>query len=138
MNVRVIQICDGSYVGFFFFLEFSLFSAVIEDKLAAVHLHMVITEDNLVVGNQATGEGNQVIGEGNQDTTEVDIQVAEEGIQGIVKVDIQAAVEGSQGTIEGDIQPVVDILATVEDILDIIGIHKAKAQPSAKVLPFST
>ena len=131
MNVRVIQICDGSYVGFFFFHEFFLFLAVIGDRLAAVHLRMAITTDKLVVGNQATGEGNQ-------DTTEVDIQVAEEGIQGIVEVDIQVAVVGSQGTIEEDIQPVVDILATVEDILDIIGIHMAMAWPSAKVLPFST
>ena len=130
MNVRVIQICDGSYVCFFFFREFSPFLAVIQDKLVAVHLHMAIAEDMLVVGSQAAEEDNQ-------DITEVDIQVVKEGNQGIIEGDIPAAVEGSQGTVR-DSRLVVDILAIVVGILDIIGIHKVVALPLAKVLPFST
>ena len=136
MNVRVIQICDGSYVCFFFFREFFPSLAVIQDKLEAVHLHMAIAEDMLVVGSQAT-EGNQAAEEDNQDITEVDIQVVKEGNQGIIEGDIPAAVEGSQGTVR-DSRLVVDILAIVVGILDIIGIHKAVALPLAKVLPFST
>ena len=136
MNVREIQICDDSYVCFFFFREFFPFLAVIQDRLVAVHLHKVIAVDKLVVGSQAI-EGNQAAEEGNQDITEVDIQVVKEGIQGIIEEDIQAAVEGSQGTVR-DSQPVVDILAIVVGILDIIGIHKAVALPLAKVLPFDT
>ena len=119
MNVRVIQICDGSYVCFFFFRVFFPFLAVIPDRLVAVHLRMAITEDKLVVGSQAAEEGNQ-------DITEVDIQVVEVGNQGIIEEDIQAAVEDNQGTVK-DSQLVVDILAIAVGILDIIGIHKAVA-----------
>lgn len=119
MSVRVIQICDGSYVCFFFFREFFLFLAVIQDRLVAVHLHKAIAKDKLVVGIQA-------IGVGNQDTARVDIQVVEEGSQGIIEEDIQATVEGSQGTVR-DSQLEVDILAIVVGILDIIGTRKAVA-----------
>ena len=131
MSVRVIQICDGSYVCFFFFREFFLFLAVIQDRLVAVHLHKAIARDTARVGIQA-------IGVGNQDTARVDIQVVEEGSQGIIEEDIQATVEGSQGIIEVDSQLEVDILAIVVGNLDIIGTHKAVVQPLAEVLPFST
>ena len=130
MSVRVIQICDGSYVCFFFFREFFLFLAVIQDRLVAVHLHKAIARDTARVGIQA-------IGVGNQDTARVDIQVVEEGSQGIIEEDIQAAVEGSQGIVK-DSQLEVDILAIVVGNLDIIGTHKAVVQPLAEVLPFST
>ena len=131
MNVRVNQICDGSYVCFFFFLVFFPFLAVIQDRLVAVHLHKAIARDTARVGIQA-------IVVGNQDTTRVDIQAVEEGSQGIVEEDIQAAVEGSQGTVEEDIQLVADILAIVGGSLDIIGTHKAVAEALAEVLPLST
>ena len=131
MNVRVNQICDGSYVCFFFYLEFFPFLAVIQDRLVAVHLHKAIARDTARVGIQA-------IVVGNQDTARVDIQAVEEGSQGIVEEDIQAAVEGSQGTVEEDIQLVADILAIVVGSLDIIGNHKAVAEALAEVLPLST
>ena len=131
MNVRVNQICDGSYVCFFFFPKFFPFLAVFQDRLVAVHLHKAIARDTARVGIQA-------IVVGNQDTARLDIQAVEEGSQGIVEEDIQAAVEGSQGTVEEDIQLVADILAIVVGSLDIIGTHKAVAEALAEVLPLST
>jgi hypothetical protein len=104
----------------------------------AVHLHKAIARDTARVGIQAIVVGIQAIVVGNQDTARVDIQAVEEGSQGIVEEDIQAAMEGSQDTAEEDIQLVVDILAIVVGILDIIGTHKAVAEALAEVLPLST
>ena len=128
-NVSVIQICDDAC--FFFFREFFPSLAVTEDKLVAVHPHMVITEDIAVVGSQATEEGNQ-------DIAVVDNQVIEEGIQGIIEEDIQAVVEGIQGTVIRGSQLMVDILAIEVGNLDIIGTRKAMALALAEVLPFGT